>query len=40
MKAQDIDADLIIKLVNDSFKADTNDVLKKSYHDRLSAKIT
>ena len=40
MKAQDIDADLIIKLVNDSFKADTNDVLKKSYDDRLSAKIT
>ena len=39
MKATEIDSDKILKLVEDSFKDDTNEVLEKSMDDRLYAQI-
>ena len=39
MKALDIDSDKILKLVEDSFKQDTNEVLGKSMDERIYAQV-
>ena len=39
MKALDIDSDKILKLVEDSFKQDTNEVLEKSMDERIYAQV-
>lgn len=39
MKALNIDSAKIIKLVGDSFKEDTNEVLEKSMNERTYAQI-
>lgn len=39
MKAQGIDSDMILKLVEDSFKPDTNEILEKNMDDRIYAQI-